>query len=115
MGYLKRYARTGRGPKAAMGDLASTVGTALDVASDPYLSEVICRVQQLKQIDHGEPVATCVATPSGVPGGVGLRNIAPVMRAYVYAQENPWVYPVAVAAILGIPMWIGYQLARGGT
>lgn len=116
--YLRRYRKLApmRGARAfrAMGDLASTVGTALDVASDPYLSEVVCRVQQLKQIDHGEPVATCASTPDGVAGGVGLRNAIPVLRGYVYAQEHPWVYPVAVALILGIPMWIGYELAKGG-
>lgn len=96
-----------------LGDLASALSTAIDVASDPYLPEVMCRIQQLKNIDHGEAVAVCPSTPAGVVGGVGLGNAILPLRAYVYAQQNRWVYPVAIAAILGIPMLIGYELARG--
>lgn len=95
-----------------MGDLASTIGTALDVASDPYLAEVVCRIGQLKSIDHGEVVATCAQTPDGSVGGVGLRNVAPALRAYVYAQQHPWVYPLAVAVVLGLPLWAGYRLGK---
>jgi hypothetical protein len=36
----------------------------------------------------------------------------PVLRGYVYAQQNQWVYPVAVLAAIGLPMWIGYELGR---
>jgi hypothetical protein len=108
---VKRYAR--RRPMA-MGDLASTLATAVDVASDPYLPEVICRIQQLKNIDHGEPVAVCAETPDGiVGGGVGLHNAMIPLRAYVYAQQNPWAYFVAIAVVLGVPMWIGYELGKG--
>lgn len=96
-----------------MGDVSQVIGTALDVASDPYLAEVVCHVQQLKAIDHGEPVAVCAQTPAGVVGGVGLRKAIPALRAYVYAEQNPWVYPIAIAAIIGIPMWIGYELGKG--
>jgi hypothetical protein len=95
-----------------MGDLASTISTAADVASDPYLSEVFCRISQLKAIDHGEPVPVCGNTPAGAAGGVGLRNAIPVLRGYVYAQQNRWVYAVAVAAVLGLPMLIGYRLGQ---
>jgi len=95
-----------------MGDLASALSTAADVAGDPYLPEVICRIQQLKNIDRGETVATCIDTPEGVAGGVGLRNAMTPLRAYVYAQQNKWVYPLAVAAMIGIPMWLGYELGR---
>ncbi len=96
-----------------MGDLTSTITTAIDIASDPYLEEVVCRIGQIKHIDHGEPVGTCADTPDGVVGGVGLRTAVPVLRAYVYAQQNKWVYPVAVAVILGLPLWIGYELGKG--
>ncbi len=96
----------------AMGDLASTIGTAVDLASDPYLAEVICRIGQLKAIDHGEAVAVCPETPAGAAGGIGLRNAVPALRGYVYAQQNKWVYPIAVAVLLGIPMLIGYEIGR---
>jgi len=95
-----------------MGDLASAILTAADVASDPYLSEVMHRVGQLKAIDHAEPVPVCASTPAGVAGGVGLRNAIPVLRGYVYAQQNRWVYAVAVAAVIGLPMLIGYRLGE---
>lgn len=97
----------------AMGDLASTIATALDVAGDPYLPEIVCHIQQLKAIDHGEAVPVCAETPDGVVGGVGLRNAIWPLRGYVYAQQNKWVYPIVVAAIIGLPMWLGYELGRG--
>src|SRR5262252_7424887 len=113
--YLKhRRRRAVRGMRPAMGDLASVLSTAADVASDPYLPEVICRIQQLKNIDRGEAATVCAEVPEGVAGGVGLRNAMVPLRAYVYAQQNKWVYPLAVAAILGVPMWIGYELGRAG-
>lgn len=112
MSIVRRYRRPRRRP-VPMGDLAGAIGTAIDVAGDPYLPEVICRVQQLKNIDHGEPVTVCAETPDGVAGGVGLRNAMAPLRAYVFAQQNKWVYPVAVAAILGIPLLLGYELGKG--
>lgn len=115
MTYQKRYRRRTARSLSGLGSLSSTIGTAIDVASDPYLAEVVCHVQQLKNIDHGEPVAVCVPTPDGIqtPGGVGLRNAIVPLRAYVYAQENKWVYPLVIAAVLGIPMWLGYEFGRG--
>jgi hypothetical protein len=97
----------------AMGDLTSVLSTAADVASDPYLPEVICHIQQLKNIDRNEPVTACAETPDGVVGGVGLRNAMVPLRAYVYAQQNVWVYPLALAVILGVPLLLGYELGKG--
>jgi len=96
-----------------MGDLASTVGTALDVAADPYLPEVVCRIQQLTQVDRGQAVQLCPDTPDNVVGGVGIGRVIPALRAYVFAQQNQWVYPVAIVAVLGLPMLIGYHLGKG--
>lgn len=96
-----------------MGDLASTLATAADVASDPYLPEVICHIQQLKQIEHGEPVSVCAETQEVIGAGVGLRNAMVPLRAYVYAQQNPWAYIVGLAVVIGVPMWIGYELGKG--
>lgn len=112
--YRRRPARVMAMPAMlpAMGDLSSVIGTAIDVASDPYLPEVFCRIQQLKNIDHGEAVTICAETPAGTIGGVGLANAMIPLRAYVYAQQNKWVYPVAIAAILGIPLLIGYKLGE---
>jgi hypothetical protein len=95
-----------------MGDVASILNTVADAATDPYLSEVICHVGQLKQIDHGQAVQVCDETPAGLTGGVGLRNAIIPLRWYVYAQQNKWVYPVALIAAIGIPMFIGYELGK---
>jgi hypothetical protein len=96
-----------------MGDIGSTIATAIDVATDPYMPEIICRIQQLQQVGRNQPAQVCTDTPNTVTGGVGIANAMPVLRAYVYAQQNPWVYPVAIAAILGLPIWIGYELGKG--
>lgn len=96
-----------------MGDLLSTLNTAADVANDPYLPEVVCRLQQLKAIDNGQALPVCGETLDGQGGGIGLGHAMPALRAYVYAQQNTWVYPVAVAAIVGIPFWLGYIFGEG--
>lgn len=116
MSYLnKRY-----GSRRSLGSvddvintLTSAAGGALDIASDPYLPEVICRIAQLKTIQAGGTPAVCPDTADNLPGGVGLSAAVVPLRAYVYAQQNKWVYPVAIAAIIGLPMWIGYELGRG--
>lgn len=105
---LKRYTR----PRSAMGDIASTVTTALDVANDPYLNEVVCRVHQLKQIENGEAVSVCAETPPGLVGGVGMHNAIYPLRGYVYAQQNKWVYPLLALALIGLPAYVGYQLGK---
>ena len=93
--------------------VVSGVQTAVDVSADPYLSETICRVQQLIAIENNRPVPICNETPSGLVGGIGLRRAMPILRGYVYAQQHPWVYPVAGAVAVGIPVLIGYLLGKG--
>jgi len=105
----QRYRK--RLPFQAMGDVVGTIGTVLDVASDPAMPEIVCRIQQLQAIDRGQPVGVCAETPPGI-GMPWMQNVLPVLRGYVYAQQNKWVYPVALLAAIGIPMWIGYELGR---
>lgn len=111
MSYYKRYAR---GRRPAMGDLTSTISTVVDVATDPYLPEVVCHIQQLQQIGRNQPVQVCTDTPSSMDTGVGIGPAMPALRAFVYAQQNPWVYVAGVVAILGVPLWLGYELGKGG-
>lgn len=108
MGYLKRNVSSGRG---GLGDTISTLASA---AADPYLSETICRVGQLKAIENSQPVPPCPTTVPGLPGGVGLRKVMPALRAYVYAEQRPWVYPALVGAVVGVPLLVGYLIAKGG-
>lgn len=123
MSYLrKRYGKRKR--KSALGDIASSLsslfgnvenaaGAALSFSQDPYLPEVACRFNQLASINANQTPGACTDTPPNLAGGVGLRNVIVPLRAYVYAQEHKWVYPVAVAAIIGIPLFVGYQLGSG--
>lgn len=98
----------------SLGDIFGTITTALDVANDPYMPEVVCRINQLRAVEHGESVTECVSLAPGLAGGVGLRSAMPAFRAYVYAQRNPWVYPLLMAAVVGLPLYLGYELGRQG-
>lgn len=109
----------GRGGLGSLGDtsaqgLVDTIvkgaTVAVDVASDPYMPEVLCRVQQLHQINAHQPVSACANTPMGIGGGVGLERAIRPLRAFVYAEQHKWVYVVAIAALVGIPFLIGYEL-----
>lgn len=106
-----------------MGDFASTamsalsqaggaLGTGAKVISDPYLPEVLCHVDQLASIEAGAPIAACPIMPPGRAGGIGLRKVVVPLRAYVYAEQHPWVYPVAIGAAIGIPFLLGYLAGK---
>ncbi len=96
-----------------MGSLETMVIAGINVANDPYLSEIICRAGQLQAIKSGVDVPSCPKTAAGISGGIGLSRAVAPMRAYVYAEEHKWVYVVAAIGILGLPMLIGYELGKG--
>jgi hypothetical protein len=99
--------------RQSMGDIWSDLTAAINVLDDPYANEVVCHIQQLGQIKAGTAVQGCVEVPSGVPGGIGLDNVAIGLRYYVYAEQNPWVYPLAAIGIIGLPFLLGYYLGEG--
>ena len=123
MGYIRKRQRR---PKSgavmtALGDLASTItaaanaiGIATDLAADPYLPETVCRVGQVREVNAGRKPGACVKTADGLRGGVGLRKLIKPLRGYSYAEQHPWAYAAAVAGVIGVPMLIGYALAKGG-
>jgi hypothetical protein len=94
-------------------NVATGVSTALDITRDPYLPETICRTQQLIAIEGKHPVPVCAKTRPNLQGGIGLRKAVPLLRAYVYAQQHAWVYPVVGAVAIGVPVVIGYLLGKG--
>lgn len=124
MSYLrKRMVRTKKS-KRGLGDFSSAIeglfsnvtnaaGAALSFSQDPYLPEVACRFEQLAAVNGGHAPGGCSETAPGLPGGVGLGKVVTPLRWYVYAQQHKWVYPVAIAAIIGIPMALGYSLGSG--
>lgn len=95
---------------AANATKAVTIG--LEVATDPYLPEMLCRFQQLAAIEKKKPIPTCVKMPLVYQGGIGLRNAILPARGYVYAQQHKWAYLVAGAALVGLPLWLGYELGK---
>lgn len=97
----------------ALSEIIGVIGTGVDVAQDPYLPEFACRLEQLHSINLGRRPGQCNTTAPNLAGGVGLRKLMPAIRGYVYAEENPWAYVVAAAAVIGLPMAIGYALGKG--
>ena len=93
--------------------VTSGVSTAVDISTDPYLPETICRAKQLAAIEDRTTVPTCTNTRPGLQGGIGLRKAMVPLRAYVYAEQRPWVYPVAIAAVIGIPLLVGVMIGKG--
>src|SRR3990172_6644847 len=114
MSYHRKDTRLGLGDAASViHSVTSGISTAVNISTDPYLPETICRAQQLVAIENDKAVPPCALTRSGLRGGIGLRGVMPVLRAYVYAQQRPWIYPVAVAAAVGVPVLLGYLLGKG--
>ncbi len=98
------------------GDVFSTIvdaaGTALNVATDPYLPELICRVRQLYQVENSQKVLPCNKLPLTLVGGIGLRQAIVPLRGYVYAQQHKWVYAAAAALLIGVPLFVGYEIGK---
>lgn len=114
MAYVERKRGLATRVKArrGMGSILDDLSAALNVASDPYASEVVCRIQQLGQIKAGTAVQNCNQTISGLPGGIGLDNVATGLRYYVFVEQNPWAWYVGGAAIVGLPFLLGYFLGK---
>ena len=86
--------------------------TITDVLQDPYFSEIVCRVSQLKSVETGQAPDVCTVTPATATSDVGLQNVTYALRAYVFAEQNKWVYPVAIWLVLGLPLMIGFGLGK---
>jgi len=117
MSYLpsKRYRGVvrRRAGMSGLGGIGDLLVAGVNVANDPYLSEVLCHLTQLQQIKAGGQPQACAETQPGLTGGIGLSRAVVPMRAYVFAEDHKWAYAVAAAAIIGLPMLIGYRLGKG--
>lgn len=98
--------------KTSLGGIGDTISAAASVVNDPYFNEAVCLAGQLRSVERGEPVIRCATTAPNLTGGAGLRGLMPALRAYAFAQQNKWVYPVALAALIGVPMLLGYELGK---
>lgn len=110
---LRRYRPRKVRDTEALGDLASDLTTAADIAKvaaeiirDPALPEIVQSVDRLHQLE----------VQSGAPdggAGIGLRNVVTPLQYYVKYRENPiLIGALAVAIVVGIPMFIGYTLGK---
>jgi len=79
------------------------------VLEDPYLDETIRLVKELHAIESKKPRVKAV--PSGEPG-IGLRHVVRPLRALVYARKHEWVVPVALGALVALPVLLGFGLGR---
>lgn len=93
--------------------VSSAAGAAVEITTDPYFPETVCRAKQLAAIEDHKAVPPCTNTRPGLQGGIGLRKAMIPLRAYVYAEQRPWVYPVAIAAAVGIPLVLGFMIGKG--
>lgn len=80
--------------------------------TDPYLPEAICRAKQLYALRTGAKPAACTPLPLNLPGGIGIKKAIRPMRGVVYAEQHRWVYPAAVATVLGVPFLLGYLIGK---
>ena len=80
----------------------------------PYLPETACRVDQIYQARHGLPVRVCSSTPAtGNPSaGIGLRRAMPLLRFAAYGEQHKWAYVAALAAVIGLPLALGYSIGH---
>jgi hypothetical protein len=89
----------------------SGVGIAGSILANPYVPEIICRVKQVDAHHTGRQVALCVTTPS-VPDSLGIGKFMPAVRAYAYAEQHRWAYPLLAALLLGVPFMLGYAVGK---
>lgn len=94
-------------------DVISAINSVSQTVTDPYLPEAMCRVKQLYQIQTGKKPDVCAATPMNRTGGIGVKKAIYPLRGAVYAEQHPWVYPAAVAAVVGVPFLLGYLFGKG--
>lgn len=114
MPYLSRYTKR-RSPRVlqAMGDASSILSTTLNLATDPYSQELACQISALQTIAKGGAQPICPETVDGTPDVAGIGNLVKILRYYVTAQANPWMYPAAIGVVVGVPLLLGYAFGKG--
>ena len=95
-----------------------------DAVADPYFPNVVQSILELDAVSNLRPppdpsqgasivngLKSVVTATPGSPG-LGLQGASYALDVYVWAKQNPWLFPFAVAAVIGIPMLIGYKMAK---
>lgn len=104
---------------AGLGDASSIVNSiegainqGTNILNDPYFGEMMCRLGQIRQAETGQPITACQQVIDGMPSPGGLSKFMMPLRAYTYAEQNKWVFPLAAFAVIGVPFLLGYMLAQ---
>lgn len=126
MSYLKNYMvhRRGAGyvPVDGFLDTASKylsqagdiIKTGTTILNDPALPKIIANVVELNSLEKSD-AKTSSGQASGATGqGIGLRKVVRPLELFVFYRKNPWIAPVAVASLVGLPFLMGYLLGRPG-
>lgn len=91
------------GVRAAASDIADA---GRFILADPALPDVASVVVDI--YNH-------TPTSAGA-GGVGarsaLRSVIVPLRAYAYMRKHPWALWLGIAAVVGIPFFLGYSTRR---
>ena len=95
-----------------------------DAVADPYFPNVVQSILELDAVSNGRPpiapdrgasivggLKNVVSPTPGSPG-LGLQGASYALDVFVWAKQNPWLFPFAVAAVIGIPMLIGYRMGK---
>jgi hypothetical protein len=88
------------------------------IVEDPCLFEVAQLVLKLHELEQRPGVFTPI--PPGPPGpppppappvrGVGLCTAVTPLKAVVYLKTRPWILPLALAAVVGGLVGVGYLI-----
>jgi len=96
----------------------STIGSAAlaagKVIEDPYLPEVACQLLRLNALERGMiPGAPCARTPkTRTNKGIGMRYVAPPLRAAVWARQNRLAAIGIAAGAVFLIGYVGYQIGK---
>ncbi len=97
--------------RAPLGTSATSVATNIaKVVTDPALPEVLSLIMQIKDTIPAAAPGSIVVGPASP--GVGLSRAVVPLEAILYARKNPWVVPVGVAALFGLPILLGFVMGR---
>lgn len=83
------------------------------VLEDPYLPQVTKRILKLQEIESRRKVVT--AKPPAKGPGIGLSAAVKPLDAFIAYRQRPWLLAVVVAALVGIPWYVGYRMGRRRT
>lgn len=106
------------GGLSGLGGIADLItkgaGLAANTLSNPYVPEVLCRLDQVQAANANPPRVApgCANTPLVTADTLGIRKYMIPIRAYAYAEQHPWAYLLGAGLVVGVPLLIGYAIGK---